>query len=103
MKLAGAPAAMKKATKGCFPAPEAILATAIEGANVDFNTACRIESRYFTKLATGQISKNMIETFFFQLNDINGGFARPKDVTPSNLIFGLHFQGHTKFFFRHLA
>ena len=85
MKLVGAPAMLKQKTKGCYPAPEAILATAVEGANVNFDTATRIESRYFTQLATGQVAKNMIETFFFQLNDIHGGFARPKESKASTL------------------
>ncbi|MCB0513598.1 MAG: 3-hydroxyacyl-CoA dehydrogenase family protein, partial [Bacteroidetes bacterium] len=40
--------------------------------------ACRIESRYFTSLATGQVSKNMITAFWYNLNAINAGNSRPK-------------------------
>ncbi|MTI13223.1 3-hydroxyacyl-CoA dehydrogenase NAD-binding domain-containing protein [Sansalvadorimonas verongulae] len=79
-KLAIAPAMLRDKTKGCFPAPEAIMSAAVEGAQVDFETATRIESRYFTKLVTGQVSKNMIGTFWFQLNEIKAGARRPKDV-----------------------
>ena len=43
----------KKKTHGNYPAVEAIINTAVEGSVVDFDTACRIESRYFTSLATG--------------------------------------------------
>ena len=75
--LAIAPAMLQDKTKGCFPAPEKILCAAVEGAQVDFATAELIETRYFTELATGQVAKNMIGTFWFQLNEINAGRSRP--------------------------
>ncbi|WP_180183817.1 3-hydroxyacyl-CoA dehydrogenase NAD-binding domain-containing protein [Acinetobacter sp. YH01020] len=78
--LAIAPAILRDKTKGCYPAPEAIMAAAVEGAQVDVDTALTIESRYFTYLATGQISKNMIGTFWHGLNAIKSGASRPKDV-----------------------
>ena len=78
--LAIAPAMLRDKTKGCYPAPEAIMAAAVEGAQVDVDTALTIESRYFTYLATGQISKNMIGTFWHGLNAIKSGASRPKDV-----------------------
>jgi 3-hydroxyacyl-CoA dehydrogenase/enoyl-CoA hydratase/3-hydroxybutyryl-CoA epimerase len=60
------------------PAPRAILAAAVDGAQVDFDTASRIESRYFAEVATGQVAKNMIQAFFFALQYINGGGSRPE-------------------------
>lgn len=78
--LAIAPAMLRDKTKGCYPAPEAIMAAAVEGAQVDVDTALTIESRYFTYLATGQISKNMIGTFWHGLNAIKSGASRPQDV-----------------------
>jgi 3-hydroxyacyl-CoA dehydrogenase/enoyl-CoA hydratase/3-hydroxybutyryl-CoA epimerase len=45
---------------------------------VDFDTAHLIETRYFTELTTGQVSKNLIGTFWFQLNEINAGGSRPR-------------------------
>ncbi len=75
------PAMLRKQTKGAlYPAPRAIMAVAIEGAQVDFETASRIESRYLAELVTGSNSKNMIQAFFFDLSAINGGSLRPKDV-----------------------
>ncbi|MCZ4498409.1 MAG: 3-hydroxyacyl-CoA dehydrogenase [Marmoricola sp.] len=75
------PALLRKQTKGAmYPAPRAIMASAIEGAQVDFETASKIESRYFTSLVTGQNAKNMIQSFFFDLSAISGGSLRPKDV-----------------------
>ena len=78
--LAIAPAMLRDKTKGCYPAPEAIMAAAAEGAQVDVDTALRIESRYFTKIATGQVAKNMIGTFWHGLNAIKAGASRPDGV-----------------------
>ena len=72
------PAMTKKKTFGNYPAVEAIINTAVEGSVVDFETATRIESRYFTSLAVGQVSKNMISAFWYNLNAINAGGSRPK-------------------------
>ncbi|HSA39083.1 MAG TPA: 3-hydroxyacyl-CoA dehydrogenase NAD-binding domain-containing protein [Mycobacterium sp.] len=75
------PALLRKQLKGApMPAPRAILAAAVEGAQVDFDTASRIESRYFTSLVTGQTAKNMIQAFFLDLATINGGGSRPKGI-----------------------
>ncbi|HWO59300.1 MAG TPA: enoyl-CoA hydratase-related protein, partial [Umezawaea sp.] len=78
--LAAAPAVLRKKTHGAFPAPEKILAAAVEGALVDFETALQIEGRYFLELASGQVAKNMITAFWFQLNEINAGGSRPSGV-----------------------
>jgi 3-hydroxyacyl-CoA dehydrogenase / enoyl-CoA hydratase / 3-hydroxybutyryl-CoA epimerase len=73
------PALLRKQLKGApMPAPRAILDAAVEGAQVDFDTASRIESRYFTELVTGQVAKNMIQAFFFDLQHISSGGSRPK-------------------------
>ncbi|ALE80236.1 3-hydroxyacyl-CoA dehydrogenase NAD-binding domain-containing protein [Pseudonocardia alni] len=72
------PANLRKQLKGApMPAPRNILAAAVEGSQVDFETAQKIEGRYFAELVTGQVSKNMTKAFFFDLNAINGGKSRP--------------------------
>ncbi len=77
------PANLKKQTAGApYPAPRNILAAAVEGAQVDFETALAIEARYFTELVTGQIAKNMIQAFFFDLQAVNSGANRPKGIEP---------------------
>lgn len=78
--LAIAPALIRKKTKGVFPAPELILSTMVEGALVDFDTASRIESRHFVELVCSPISKNMINTFWYQLNLIKSGIGRPQEI-----------------------
>ncbi|MFF3124832.1 3-hydroxyacyl-CoA dehydrogenase NAD-binding domain-containing protein [Streptomyces sp. NPDC057908] len=75
------PANLKKQIAGApMPAPRNILAAAVEGSQVDFETALTIEARYFTELVTGQISKNMIQAFFFDLQAVNSGASRPKGI-----------------------
>jgi 3-hydroxyacyl-CoA dehydrogenase/enoyl-CoA hydratase/3-hydroxybutyryl-CoA epimerase len=77
------PANLRKQLKGAnYPAPHHIMAAAVEGAQVDFDTAIEIEGRYFTDLATGQIAKNMIQAFFFDLQQVNGPRGRPEGVEP---------------------
>ncbi|HYW93568.1 MAG TPA: 3-hydroxyacyl-CoA dehydrogenase NAD-binding domain-containing protein [Gammaproteobacteria bacterium] len=78
--LAIAPAMLKKRTRGNYPAPQEIMNSVIEGCKVDVETAGRIESRYFAHLATGQVAKNMIRAFWYQLNAINAGKSRPDGV-----------------------
>lgn len=80
--LMGAPAMLAQKTRGLLPAPEEILNCAVEAARLDFDTALRVESRGFTKLALTPQAKNMISTFFFDLNKVNGGASRPKGVEP---------------------
>ena len=96
--LAIAPAMLRKKTKGNYPAPEAILTVAVEGSIVDFETASRIESRYFVELVTGKVAKNMINAFWFQLNEINSGASRPNDIpkmeTKKLGVLGSGLMGH---------
>ncbi|GAB0107915.1 3-hydroxyacyl-CoA dehydrogenase NAD-binding domain-containing protein [Nocardia sp. JMUB6875] len=75
------PANLRKQLKGQhMPAPRAIMAAAIEGAQVDFETAQLIEARYFVSLVTGPIAKNMIQAFFFDLQHVQSGGARPQGI-----------------------
>ncbi|WP_225801656.1 3-hydroxyacyl-CoA dehydrogenase NAD-binding domain-containing protein [Streptomyces sp. NK15101] len=75
------PANLRKQLNGApYPAPKAIMAAAVEGSQVDFETALTIESRYFTELVIGQTAKNMIQAFFFDLQAVNSGASRPKGV-----------------------
>ncbi|MGH3356251.1 MAG: 3-hydroxyacyl-CoA dehydrogenase NAD-binding domain-containing protein, partial [Nocardioidaceae bacterium] len=75
------PANLRKETKGApYPAPRNIMSAAVEGAQVDFDTASRIESRYLVDLVTGQVSKNMTQAFFFDLQHISAGGSRPDGV-----------------------
>ena len=79
MVTMGAPM-IRKNTRGLLPAPEKIFDVAVQALTVDFETAMRIESRGLAELALTPQAKNMINTFFFQMNKVNGGASRPKEV-----------------------
>ena len=61
------------------PAPRAILAAAVEGAQVDSVTATRIANRYLTSLVLDPTSRNMIQAFFFDMQQIRTGGPAPRD------------------------
>ena len=75
------PANLRKQIKGAnYPAPHHIMAAAVEGAQVDFDTALEIEGRYFVDLVTGQVAKNMIQAFFFDMQQVSGDRGRPEGI-----------------------
>lgn len=84
-RMAVAAAMLFKKTRGLLPGPELILDLIAESSSLDLETALRIESRRFASLVPRAETKNMINAFFFDLNKINGGIARPKDVPPSKV------------------
>jgi 3-hydroxyacyl-CoA dehydrogenase/enoyl-CoA hydratase/3-hydroxybutyryl-CoA epimerase len=96
--LAIGPAMLRKKTYRNYPAPEAIMTIAAEGALLDFDIALRIESRHFARIATGNVAKNMINAFWYQLNEIKGGGSRPKDIKPIDTkkvgVLGAGMMGH---------
>jgi 3-hydroxyacyl-CoA dehydrogenase/enoyl-CoA hydratase/3-hydroxybutyryl-CoA epimerase len=76
-QLPALPANLRKQLKGAnYPAPRHIMAAAVEGAQVDIDSALEIEERYFVDLATGQIAKNMIQASFFDLQRVKGERGR---------------------------
>jgi len=76
------PANLRKQIKGAnYPAPHHIMAAAVEGAQVDFDNASEIEGRYFVDLVTGQVAKNMIQAFFFDLQRATGDRGRGRART----------------------
>jgi 3-hydroxyacyl-CoA dehydrogenase/enoyl-CoA hydratase/3-hydroxybutyryl-CoA epimerase len=75
--LAGAPVMLQKATHYNYPAPLSIMSVAVKGSVVPIEVATRMASRHFAELVTGQVSKNMINSMWYQLNEVNGGASRP--------------------------
>ena len=80
--LAVAPAMLFNKAHGLYPAAQAILETMVEGAQVDYDTATRIESRKLARVMVGQTTKNMVNTFFFNMNAIKSGKSRPPGFEP---------------------
>ncbi len=61
-----------------YPAPQAILQILSEASKLEFDAACRLESRYYTELVRSRQCKNMINAFWFDENYIKNGSDRPK-------------------------
>jgi 3-hydroxyacyl-CoA dehydrogenase / enoyl-CoA hydratase / 3-hydroxybutyryl-CoA epimerase len=80
-----APSMASAKSFGNYPAVTNIMSCVFEGGITDFETGCRVESRYFAELVVSQVSKNMIGTLWFQLNGINKGSSRPEGVERSTV------------------
>jgi 3-hydroxyacyl-CoA dehydrogenase/enoyl-CoA hydratase/3-hydroxybutyryl-CoA epimerase len=65
-----------------YPALHSILAVAVEGAQVDLDTAMEIERQHYIDLVTGPVAKNMIQAFFFDLRRVRGPRDRPAGLAP---------------------
>ena len=77
------PANLRKQLKGAnYPAPLAIMAAAVEGAELDFDGAIAVETRYLVNVATGQVAKNMVQAFHFDLGRASGRRGRPAGRPP---------------------
>ena len=74
------PTMLHQKSRGLMPNLVAVIDIAFQSSVLDLDTALRIEGREFTKVASSSVAKNMITAFFFQLNQINGGASRPKNV-----------------------
>ncbi|MFN0024529.1 MAG: 3-hydroxyacyl-CoA dehydrogenase NAD-binding domain-containing protein [Parvularculaceae bacterium] len=66
-----------------YPAVQYILSCLYEGSVVPFDTALRIETKYFGKLVTSPQSRNMIRTLFINKQAAEKGEQRPKGVEKS--------------------
>jgi 3-hydroxyacyl-CoA dehydrogenase/enoyl-CoA hydratase/3-hydroxybutyryl-CoA epimerase len=84
MLLPAFPATLRKRLKGApYPAPVAIMSAAVEGAQVDLDTALRIEGRWFATVVGSPVQRNMTQAFFFDLQHLNRGGSRPQAVPPT--------------------
>ena len=92
------PAMIRKKTRGNFPAPETTLNIIVEGSLVDFETASRIESRFYTQLLMHKSTKNIISANWFQLKKIKSGASRPSSVPETYIqkigVLGAGLMGH---------
>jgi 3-hydroxyacyl-CoA dehydrogenase / enoyl-CoA hydratase / 3-hydroxybutyryl-CoA epimerase len=80
MTYVGANAMINGKTKGAFPAAKAMLSAVYEGALVDFDTALKIEARWFTSILMNPSSGAMIRSLFLNKEALEKGAVRPKDV-----------------------
>lgn len=75
----------QRETNHNYPAVQYILSCLYEGSIVPFDTAIRIESKYFLKLLRSPQSRNMIRTLFINKQAAEKGEQRPKGVEKSVL------------------
>ena len=80
MTFVGANAMVHGKTQGAFPAPKALLSAVYEGALVDFDTALRIEARWFTNVLMNPSSGAMIRSLFLNKEALEKGAVRPAGV-----------------------
>jgi 3-hydroxyacyl-CoA dehydrogenase/enoyl-CoA hydratase/3-hydroxybutyryl-CoA epimerase len=76
--LAIAPSMTNAKTQNNFPVAIDVMSSIFEGGLVDFDTALRVEGRYFAHALTSQVAKNMLNTLWFQMNALNKGASRPE-------------------------
>ncbi len=80
MNYVGASAMVNGKTQGAFPAAQALLSAVYEGALVDFDTALRIEARWFTSILMNPSSSAMIRSLFLNKEALEKGAVRPQGV-----------------------
>ena len=77
MTFVGASAMVNKETQGAFPAAKALLSAVYEGALVPFDTALKIEARWFTNVLMNPSSSAMIRSLFVNKEALEKGANRP--------------------------
>ncbi|PIB24069.1 3-hydroxyacyl-CoA dehydrogenase [Amylibacter kogurei] len=80
MTYVGASAMVHSNTQGVYPAAKAMLSAIYEGAQVPFDTAIKIEARWFTQVLMNPSSSAMINTLFTSKQALEKGAVRPAGV-----------------------
>ncbi|MEL7013120.1 MAG: 3-hydroxyacyl-CoA dehydrogenase family protein, partial [Pseudomonadota bacterium] len=79
MTFVGASAMVNGKTQGAFPAAKALLSAVYEGALVPFDTAIKIEARWFTSILMNPSSSAMIRSLFINKEALEKGASRPDE------------------------
>jgi len=85
MTFPAANALYRKETQDNYPAARAIMSCVYEGLQVPFDTALRIESRYFAKIVRSPEAAAMIRSLFVSMQELNKGARRPANIAPTTL------------------
>jgi 3-hydroxyacyl-CoA dehydrogenase / enoyl-CoA hydratase / 3-hydroxybutyryl-CoA epimerase len=97
MTFPAANAIYRRETYDNYPAARAILQVVYEGLQVPFDTALRIESRWFAKILRSPEAAAMIRSLFVSMQDLNKGARRPPNEPPTQLkkigVVGAGFMG----------
>ncbi|MFZ1207752.1 MAG: 3-hydroxyacyl-CoA dehydrogenase NAD-binding domain-containing protein [Pseudolabrys sp.] len=97
MTFPAANAIYRRETYDNYPAARAILQVVYEGLQVPFDTALRIESRWFAKILRSPEAAAMIRSLFVSMQELNTGARRPANEPPTSLkkigVVGAGFMG----------
>lgn len=85
MTYVGASAIVNGKTQGAFPAAKALLSAVYEGALVPFDTAIKIEARWFTNVLMNPSSSAMIRSLFINKEALEKGAVRPAEVSDQSV------------------
>lgn len=92
-----APAILRRETAGNYPAALAILKCVYEGLQLPFDTALKVEQRYFTHILQTTEAFSMIRSLFISTQELGKGARRPAGVPKSEFkkvgIVGAGFMG----------
>ncbi|MEM7520997.1 MAG: 3-hydroxyacyl-CoA dehydrogenase NAD-binding domain-containing protein [Pseudomonadota bacterium] len=80
MTFVGASAMVNGKTQGVYPAAKALLSAVYEGALVPFDTALKIEARWFTNILMNPSSGAMIRSLFLNKEALEKGAVRPAGI-----------------------
>ena len=80
MTFVGASAMVNGKTQGVYPAAKALLSAVYEGALVPFDTALKIEARWFTNVLMNPSSGAMIRSLFLNKEALEKGAVRPAGI-----------------------
>jgi 3-hydroxyacyl-CoA dehydrogenase/enoyl-CoA hydratase/3-hydroxybutyryl-CoA epimerase len=97
MTFPAANAIYRRETYDNYPAARAILQVVYEGLQMPFDTALRIESRWFAKILRSPEAAAMIRSLFVSMQDLNKGARRPPNEPPTSIkkigVVGAGFMG----------
>ena len=92
-----APAILRRESAGNYPAALAILKCVYEGLQLPFDTALKVEQRYFTEILRSKEAFAMIRSLFISMQELGKGARRPAGQPKSVLkhvgVVGAGFMG----------
>jgi 3-hydroxyacyl-CoA dehydrogenase/enoyl-CoA hydratase/3-hydroxybutyryl-CoA epimerase len=92
-----APAILRRETAGNYPGALAILKCVYEGLQLPFDTALKVEQRYFTQILQTTEAFSMIRSLFVSMQELGKGARRPAGVEKTEIkkvgVVGAGFMG----------
>ncbi|KKX31922.1 3-hydroxyacyl-CoA dehydrogenase NAD-binding domain-containing protein [Rhizobium sp. LC145] len=92
-----APAILRRETGGNYPGALAILKCVYEGLQLPFDTALKVEQRYFTEILQTTEAFSMIRSLFVSMQELGKGARRPAGIPKTEFkkvgVVGAGFMG----------